>query len=235
MVYARSIVALIACTILLAGCQPQRTYSTTLSVTGGLKAGDPVLHEGARIGAVTAIRSIPDGKSEVSFAIDAAHANEVREDSIVVLSADAGPPALQLITPSATTGRPAPPGAIIPGAATEAEAALLKGSEAFKGFTANVTAALQGLSTNLEALSKSPAWEQFHQDLEEVQRQVAKAGAHARDVIDKQLPRLQRELSDLEEQLRREGKSAEAERLRKDLDRLAGNLAASPTPSPGVD
>ena len=234
MLYARSIAALIACTILLAGCQPQRTYSTTLSVTGGLKAGDPVLHDGARIGAVTAIRSMPDGKSEVSFAIDAAHADEVREDSIAILSAGAGPPALQLITP-ATTSRPAPPGSIIPGAATEAEAALLKGSEAFKGFTANVTAALQGLSTNLEALSKSPAWEQFHQDLEEVQRQVAAAGGHAREVIDKQLPRLQRELSDLEEQLRREGKSAEAERLRREFDRLAGKLVASPTPSPDVD
>jgi ABC-type transporter Mla subunit MlaD len=235
MLYRNCVVTLIACAILFAGCQPQDNYTTTLSVTRGLKAGDPVIHDGRRIGTVNAVRSMPDGKSQVGFAVEPGHTDEVREDSIAIVSEDSGAPALKLVSPTAVASRPVPPGSSIPGAGTEAEATLLAAREALKSLAAGATDALQDLNANLEGLNKSPAWDEFHRDFQEVQRQMAMAGTQAREILDKQLPRLRRELYNLETRLRVEGNSAEAERLRRDLERLARNLAASPTPSPHAD
>jgi len=232
--YHGYLVALIAWAIMLAGCQPQDNYTTTLSVTGDLKAGDPVIHGGRRIGTVNAVRSMPDGKSKVSFTVDAGHTDEVRENSIVVLSADSGATVLKLVSPETTTSRPLPPGSSIPGAGTEAEASLLMARETLKSAAAGVTEALEALNANLEGLSKSPAWEEFHNDLDQVQRQMATAAAHAREILEKQLPRLREELYQLETRLRVEGKAVDAERLRLDFDRMARSLA-SPTPSPHVE
>lgn len=235
MLYRGCVVTLIVCAILFAGCQPQSNYTTTLSVTRGLKAGDPVIHDGRRIGTVNAVKSMPDGKSQVSFAIEYGRSDEVREDSIAIVSEDSGTPALKLVSPAGVASRPAPPGSNIAGAGTEAEATLLVAREALKSLAAGATEALQDLNANLEGLSRSPAWDQLRHDLDDVQRQMARAGAQADEILNKQLPRLRRELYDLETRLRVEGKSAEAQRLRQDLDRLARSLAASPTPSPKVD
>ncbi len=235
MLYRGCVVTLIVCAVLFAGCQPQVNYTTTLSVTRGLKAGDSVIHDGRRIGTVNEVKSMPDGKSQVSFAIEYGHTEEVREDSIAIVSEDSGTPALKLISPAGVASRPAPPGSSIPGAGTEAEAALLTAREALKSLAAGATKALRDLNANLEGLNKSPAWDEFHRDFQEVQRQMAAAGSQAREILDKQLPRLRRELYDLETRLRVEGNSAEAERLRRDLDRLARTLAATPTPSPKAD
>jgi len=235
MLHRGCVVALVVCTILFAGCLPHNNYTTTLSVTRGLKAGDPVIHDGRRIGTVNAVKSLPDGNSQVSFAIEYGLSDEVREDSIAIVSEDSGTPALKLVTPAGAASRPAPPGSSIPGAGTEAEAALLTARGALKSLATGATEALQDLNANLEGLNKSPAWDEFHRDFQEVERQMAAAGTQAREILDKQLPRLRRELYKLETRLRVEGKSAEAQRLRQDLDRLARSLAASPTPSPKAD
>ncbi len=225
-------VTFVVCVVLIVGCQSQGDYTTTLSVTGGLKAGDPVIEDGRRIGTVDAVKSMPDGKSQVSFAIEAGHADEVLEDSIATVSIEGGQPALKLISPAGSTSRPAPPGSSIAGASTGAELALITAQGALKNLAADTTETLKNLNADLEGLNQSPAWEQFSHDLDDVRRQMAAAGARAAEILEKQLPRLRRELYNLETRLRVEGKSAEAQRLRLDLSRLIRSVAPSPAPSP---
>jgi len=222
---------------MLSGCNPGPSFTTDLSLTRGLRKGDPVTHNGDKIGTVEEVRSLPDGKYEVRFTVQSDHARDVRRDSIAALRGEGGPPHLEILTPNPDSP-PAPPDAKIAGAATPAEEALLQGSGQLKGLAGNLATMLQTFTNNLEGVTKSPAWEQFHQDLDNLQRQVAQAGEQGAAVLNRELPRLETKLSNLQQQLIKEGKSAEAQRLRRELDNLARGLVMptpKPTPNPGVD
>jgi len=226
-----SILALCAIVLALAGCQTGEDYITHLTATRGLKAGDPVIHQGRRIGTVNEIRSLPEGDSEIAFAVEDRYAHEVMEDSAAVVTIENGAPALKLFATTKMASRPAPPGSKIPGVATEGEADLLIARGTLKNVAAGTVDAMQDLNTTLEGLEKSPAWDEFHRDFQEFQQELAKTGAQTQQIINQRMPQLRRNLYKLETRLRVEGHSAEAERLHIDLDRLTAP-AASPAPSP---
>jgi len=225
------ILTLIVCAILLAGCEPQDDYTTRLTSTHGLRAGDPVIHSGRRIGTVNSVRSTPDGDFEAAFAIQPGYNHEVREDSVVVVSHENGAVVLKLLSTTATASRPVPPGSRIPAIASEAQATIVTSLQTSKPPAANAPEALRDLNATLDKLDQSPAWKEFHIDLQQMQREMSATGAHEREVLARRLPHLRIDLYHLETRLRVEGASAEAERLRIDLDALARSLGASPTPS----
>ena len=220
------------------GCHPGVGYSTTLSATSGLQAGDPVTRSGQKIGTVESIKPASDGKSEVDFSIQGDHSDEVRKDTFAVLRTDGGN-RLELRTPDANSP-PAPPNSRLAGAATPAEEALLTGGSQLGSFAVSIGAAVQGFNQDIQALNQSvaafgnsPAWSKFHDDLENLERQINQAGENAHGVVDRELPRLRGELANLTQQLEREGKTAEAQRLRDQLDRLSKSLAGgSPAATP---
>ena len=224
----------LACTVamLLTGCHPGVPFTTDLSATRGLRKGDPVTHDGDKIGAVDDIRSMPDGKSQVAFSVNQSRKESVRRDSIAELKTDNGPPHLEIVTPDANSPV-AEPNAHIGGASTDAEAALMMGRGQLKGLAGGLADVLHSINENLEGIANSPAWDQFHKDLNDVQRQVDAAGEQGHEILSKQLPRLENEFKGLEDQLIKEGKTLQVERLRKEFDQLARGLAATPTPTAG--
>jgi ABC-type transporter Mla subunit MlaD len=224
---------LVVCAILLglAGCDTREDYTTHLTATRGLKAGDPVIHQGRRIGTVNEIRSLPEGDSEVAFAVDNRYALEVQQDTAAVVTVENGAPALKLFATTKMASRPAPPGSKIPGVPTEGEADLLVARGTLTTVAAGASDALQDLNTTLAGLEKSPALNEFNRDFQEFQQELARAGSQTQQIINQRLPQLRRDLFKIETRLRVEGRSADAERLHIDLDHLVAS-AASPAPSP---
>ncbi|HTY55493.1 MAG TPA: MlaD family protein, partial [Candidatus Binataceae bacterium] len=188
--YCRALV-LILCAI-LAACESHSDYTTRLSATRGLKPGDPVIREGRRIGTVNSVESMPDGQNEIAFAIEDKYVHEVRQDSAAVVTQQNGAPVLKLIATTNAQSPPAPPGTRVPGVATEGEASMLAAEGALKGFATNANEALNDLNATLEGVSKSPAWDELHRELQEIQQQIAKAGSQTRVIIDQHLPQLRR-------------------------------------------
>src|SRR2546425_10232977 len=137
--------ALVLAAAILAGCNPGPTFTTELSITRGLREDDAVTHSGEKIGAVTDIKSLPDGKYEVGFRVDRDHAKDVRRDSFAQLMTNAGPPRLEIVTTDPNSP-PALPNAKISGAATEAEAALLQGRGQLQGLAGGFADALKSLN-----------------------------------------------------------------------------------------
>ena len=237
MKHLSSICLIVALLVGAAGCNPGPTYKTELTVTRGLRTGDPVTHDDDKIGEVRDIQSLPNGKYAVSFTVNKDRANTVRRDSIAAIKESGGPARLEIVTPNPDSP-PAPPGSEIAGAATDAEAALLAGHNQLKGLAGSIGEAINSINSNIEALARSPAWDQLRQDIDNVSKQIADAGDRGSDILNRELPRLQSEFRSLEDKLIKEGKSDDAKRLRQQFDKLSRSLSspsAHPTPKPDVD
>ena len=218
-----------------ASCLRGPRFTTELTATRGLRAGDPVKYEGEQIGEVTDVKSLATGNYQVTFAVKPDRVGAVKTDSIAALRDDGGIH-IDIVTREAS-GSPAPPNAQLQGAANAAEEALREGHNQLKGLAGGLEQMLNQLNSSIESINKSPVWDQFHKDLDDLQKQVQQAGEQGTEILNREIPKLQNELNRLKEQLLAQGKSDEARRLQKQLDDLVNNLSHGPTPTPtrGVD
>ena len=112
--------------VALAACSnPGAQFSTTLSAPDGLRSGDPVTHDGSRIGEVGSLSSDGPGARTVNFEVYRDDLNLVHADSIAVLKEPGGSPELEIDTPNPNSAT-APAGAHLQGASSEAEADAIR-------------------------------------------------------------------------------------------------------------
>ncbi len=219
--------ALILCATLAAACSSAASFSTELDAADGLAPGAPVTDQGAVIGSVTAVNPLLTGGSGVNFEVDRSRADDIHQDSIMVLRTEAEGPVLDLMNLDPTSPS-APPGSVITGASSPAEANLIVAGRGVSSFVAGLAAAMAAMGGTFQGLNTSPAFYAFQADLLQFERQLAAAGARNSAAINQQWQRLNRESAALEQQMIRAGHSAEAERLRRELEQFARTMTTLP-------
>lgn len=210
----------------LGACSRAASYRTELSTTRGLASGGPVMAGGTRIGQVTAIDNSAGGDSAVSFSVERAHAGDVRSASIAVLNTDPGPARLEILNPD-PLAPPAPEGATIDGAISPEAARGLIAKRGIESFAVGLAAALSGFAAGAAA-ANSADWDKLQNDLLRMQRAAAANGARSAEALARQWEQVAREIAGMQQQLLREGKSAEAERLRRELESFGKTRSAPP-------
>lgn len=214
----------------LAACAPVR-FNTELTSTDSLATGDSVTNLGARIGSVASITPLPDGNSGVAFDVDHSDARLVLQDSIVVLRNDNGP-SLELLNTNPISLR-APAGATIEGAANEQEANLLVASR-MPGFNTGLAAVAGGIgpvAAMPPGAATAPAVTALQQQLNAIQNWYAINGARNTAAVTQQLQQMNQSAAALERQLINQGRSAQAQQLRNEVEQLARTLAGAPPSS----
>jgi MlaD protein len=220
---------LFAASLATRGAEPYVHFRTQLD-SGGIAPGSPVTHSGVRIGAVKAISPLGHGDVDVGFDVEAPYAAEVHQDSIIVLENGAGS-SLELVSPDPTTPRAAPKSRL-DGASSPSEAQMLIMSRPVTGFALDLSRVLLALtpspSPSAATPLPSPASAELQESLMRLSADSLAVAAASSPATHIQLDQLGREAAGLERQLRRNGKAAQADRLRDSVERL---LARSSSPS----
>ncbi|HKD68335.1 MAG TPA: hypothetical protein VKB84_15925 [Candidatus Binataceae bacterium] len=217
---------------LLAGCAPAAPshFSTQLDISGGIGPGDPVTHVGATIGRVTGVAPISGGDSEIGFEVDHSHAGEIREDTIMVLSSNNGEPSLdafnsEVMSPAAPSGFP------LDGASSQTELQLFLSA---RGGPGNYGQMFADFIKPLNPASgppaaPSPAEVQMQNLLTQFSQRTVAAAAASSPATHAQLDQMRRDAEGVMRQLRRNGKTAEADRLQQQVDVTLSGVGAPPS------
>jgi MlaD protein len=228
----KSAVMLLVAAVLtsLAGCAaaaPSR-FTTQLDKTGGIGPGDPVTHAGATIGQVTGVAPISGGDSEIGFQVDHPHAGEIREDTIMVLVSD-GAPSLEAFNAEAMSPA-APSGFPLDGASSQTEVQLFLIANGGPGNYGQMLANfLKPLSApSAPPAPPSPAEAQMQSLMNQLTQRTMAAAAASSPASYAQLDQMRRESEGVVRQLRRNGKSAEADRLQQQVDATLSGVGAAP-------
>jgi len=228
-----------AATMMLGGCAAAAPshFTTLLDATGGLGPGDPVTHAGATIGRVTAVAPISGGDSEVGFEVDHSHAKEIREDTIMVLTNNGGGPGLDAFNTEVLSPA-APPGFPLDGASSISQAQLFlaaRGPGAYGQMIADMVKPLSAPSAPAAPPSRTDA--QLQSLLTQLSQRTMAAAAASSPMTYAQLDQMRREAQGVERQLRRQGKTAEADRLQRQIDATLSGVGTPPNtltiPRPG--
>jgi hypothetical protein len=215
--------------ILLGGCAtaaPSR-FTTQLDTTGGLGPGDSVTHAGASIGRVTGVVPISGGDSEIAFEVDHSHAKEIREDTIMVLTNGGGAPALDALNTEAMSPA-APSGFPLDGASSETEVQFFltaRGAGSYGQMLADLLKPLGGPPPG----PPSAADAQMQSLLTQFSQRTMAAAAASSPATHAQLDQMRREGEGVVRQLRRNGKSAEADRLQQQVDATLSGVGTPPS------
>ncbi len=213
--------------ILGGGCaaaQPSR-FTTELDTTGGIGPGDPVVHAGSDIGRVTAVAPLAGGDSEIGFEVDPSHAGEIRQDTIMVLSASGAAPSLEAFTPEASSPA-APSGFPLDGASNQTELQLFiaaRGPGSYGQMLADLMKPL-----NSPAAPPSPAEVQMQSLLMQLSQRTMAAAAASSPATYAQLDSMRHDAQGVIRQLRRNGKNAEADRLQQQVDATLSGVGTPP-------
>lgn len=215
----------------LGGCAaaaPSR-FSTQLDTTGGIGPGDPVIHANTTIGSVTGVAPLSGGDSEIAFEVDHSHASEIREDTIMLLTTQGGAPALEAFSTDVSSPA-APSGFPLDGASSENELQMFLAARGGGSVGQELAELLKPLNTTPPGGSAppSPAEAQMMSLFMQLsQRTVAAAGASS-PMTQAQLEQMRREAEGVERQLRRDGKTAEADRLQQQIDATLSGVGTPP-------
>src|SRR5271155_853035 len=215
----------------LSGCAaaaPSR-FSTQLDTTGGIGPGDPVIHANATIGSVTGVAPLSGGDSEIGFEVDHSHASEIRQDTIMVLTGQGGAPALEafstdIMSPAAPSGFP------LDGASSSNEVQLFLAARGGGSVGQELAALLKPLDTTLPAGSAPPSASaaQMQSLFTQLSQQTIAATAGSSPIAHAQLDQMRREAEGVERQLRRNGNTAEADRLQQQVGAPLGVVSTPP-------
>jgi hypothetical protein len=214
---------------LLSACAPAR-FNTELSSTDNLSPGNPVTTLGTTIGSVASVSPLPDGNSAVAFDVDHSDARLVLEDSIIVLRHDNGP-GLEVLNTNPISLR-APAGATLEGAANEQQTNLLVASR-MPGFNTGlgaISAALGAAAAMPPGAATAPAATTLQQQLNALQNWYVANGARNTAAAVQQLQQINQSAAALERQLLNQGRSAQAQQLKDEIDQLTKTLAGYTLP-----
>jgi hypothetical protein len=211
--------------VTLGACSSAAHFTTELDAPGSLAPGDAVTFQGAQIGQVTSLSPAPLGGSEVDFEVQQAHADDVHQDSLVVLQSSGDSAWLELRNPNAYSPV-AQPGSRIQGADSQAQARMIlasRGLGAMLGGLAQFLGSAPPGASPLDALTR---------ELAAMQQNLAANASANQAAARAQLDRLVAQGQALEQELIRQGHTAEARRLRRQIEGLIGSLSPPPPPPP---
>jgi hypothetical protein len=210
-------ILIVAAAMLMGGCAtaaPSR-FTTQLDTTGGIGPGDPVTHVGATIGRVTGVAPLSAGDSEIAFEVDHSHASEIREDTIMVLSSEGGTPALDAFNSEAMSPA-APSGFPLDGASSQTELQLFLAARGPGSYGQMIADLVKPL--NAPSAPPSPTEAQMQSLFNQLSQRTMAAAAASSPATHAQLDQMRREAQGVIRQLRRNGNSAEADRLQQQVD-----------------
>lgn len=211
---------------MLSACGYSAAFNTHLTSADALASGAPVTHEGAVIGQVTAVTPLPASGAEVAFEVGSPDFELVHQDSIMVLRE--GPaPSLELVTPNLVSPA-ALSGSTITGATNDVEAMNLIASRN-QAALAGVAGTLGALNQTLQGVGSSTAAYQFQSELLALEVAAAANGGRGLALSPQDWDRINHDYAALEGELVREGKTAEAERLRQNFEYFTRTVGAAGT------
>jgi hypothetical protein len=223
-------IPILVASLCLAGCAaaaPSR-FTTQLDTTGGIGPGDPVIHVNATIGKVTGVAPLSGGDSEIGFEVDHSHANEIRQDTIMLLTESGGMPALEAVNTDAASPA-APSGFPLDGASSQNELQLFLAVRGGGSYGQALADFLKPLSAPPPPGAPSPAAvAQMQSLLMQLSQRTIAAAAASSPMTQAQLEQMRREAAGVERQLRRNGKTAEADRLKQQIDATLGGVGTPP-------
>jgi hypothetical protein len=221
------IVAMSACT------SAPVNFTTQLDKTGGLGPGDPVVHAAATIGSVTSVSPLGDGDSEVGFQVDGAHAREVHQDAIMLLNTQPGTPSLEVMNQDAMSPA-APAGMRLDGASDNNQAQMImlsRGPGSLATALSNAVNAFPSSSTQPPSQSSV----QLGQMLNQIAQQNAAIATAMSPPTTMDVSKMKSDAAAVERQFTRNNKTAQADRVRQQLNQTLAGMGikpTSPTPSP---
>ncbi|HEY2104176.1 MAG TPA: MlaD family protein [Candidatus Binataceae bacterium] len=237
MLKSAAVILTVAGSMWLGGCAsaaPSR-FTTQLDTTGGIGPGDPVTHVGATIGRVTGVAPLSAGDSEIAFEVDHSHAGEIRQDTLMVLGSQDGAPALDAFNSEAMSPA-APSGFPLDGASSQTEVQLFLAARGPGSYGQMIADLLKPL--NAPSAPPSPAEAQMQSLFNQLSQRTMAAAAASSPATQAQLDQTRREAQGVIRQLRRNGNSAQADRLQQQVDTtLSGvgtpaNTLTIPRPNP---
>lgn len=208
------------------------SYVTELDTTHGLASGSPVTYGGTTVGSVSGLGWKLNGDSKIDFEVQDDYATRVHQDSIMVLHADTGPPALDLYSPNPNSPVAAP-GAKIDGASSQGELSAMLAARGLSSIL-GAAGALSSVPSAPGALPTSPAMtlDQLQRQLAAVQAQAAANGPVNTAATAAQLHSLNQQVQTLQQEMIKQGTSPQAQQLRDEIDQLAHTLTTPMTPPP---
>jgi hypothetical protein len=205
-------------------------FYTELTQPGGLTTGSRVVNLGSAVGSVASVSPLADGNAGVAFDVNRADAGAIRHDSIMVLRDDPGGASLDIMNANPLSP-PASPGTQIDGASNQNDANALVAAKNLVASAPAMAMMMSATGNSAALMNAAPAWLLLQQQMAALQSQFLMAGARNAGVAAQQLQQVNQNAAALERQLIAAGHSAEAERLRRQIEALAHTLT---TPPPGL-
>jgi paraquat-inducible protein B len=188
----------------------------------GLQTGNRVIFETNHVGRVTRVFYAEEGHYMVDLIIKEDFANAATEDSrfYIVNDPQAGGRKAIEILQLRKGGAPLADGSMVEGS-TRSAAAYRRILEDFDKQAGKLGKQLQQFFEDLSKLPESDEVKQLQKDLEELGREVEKAGKATRDKITNEIvPMLKEELEHLKKRLEKFGREKEVEPLEEQLEKL---------------
>lgn len=222
----------IAAMFAAAGCASQNArFYTELIQPGALNNGSPVINLGSRIGSVASVNRLADGNAGVAFEVDRADADAIRRASIMVVRDDPGGASLDVMNADPLSP-PASPGTQIDGASNQNDANALVAAKNLAAFAPSMAMMMSATGNSAALMNTSPAWLVLQQQMTALQSQFLIAGTRNAAVAAQQLQQINQNAAAFERQLIAAGNSAEAERLRRQIEALSHTLTTPPYAAP---
>lgn len=188
----------------------------------GLQADDRVIFESNHIGRVTRVFYAKEGHYLVDLIISEDFVNAATEDSRFYIIDDpraTGAKAVEILQ-LRKGGPPLADGSTVEGS-TRSAAVYQKMLEDFDEQAGKIGQQLQQFFEDLKKLPESDEVKQLQRDLEELGREMEKAGKATRDKIQKEVvPLIKEELERLKKRLEDFGREKEVEPLEEQLEKL---------------
>jgi len=217
--------------VTLGACSRSVHFTTGLDSVDGLAPGNPVTSRGTQIGQVARVSRDSRGGAEVGFDVEHASAAKVHEDSIAVLHTGGDTPSLDVLSPNPSSPVAAS-GSRIQGASSEAQARMLIASRGLGALLGGFAQFLGSLGARAGSTSSSPAFDALSRQLAAIQQSIAAGAAANQAVVRAELDRLAAQSRRLQQELIRQGRTAEAERLKQEIARLMRSLTPPPPSRP---
>ena len=179
----------------------------------GLREGDAVTFEGRQIGDVLGVRFGDRDTVEVRLGIESKEREHVRSAGMFVINEAVGGkrPNIEyfVIDPKSP---PVEADARVPGARSVAEVWLRRGRINADELSRSMSQGVEQFRRNLEELRRSPEWAKFKDQVAHLSAQLTATGAELTQLLNEQLPKLQKELDDLYAQYQEELERAQRQR-----------------------
>ena len=209
--------------ILMISCKPQQIrIDIMFDQINGLAGQDRVLFQGNQAGRVTDVRYNTDGRYTVQVAIDKGFANAVTQYSLfeIVDDPDHDDHKAVAIRITRTGGAPLASGTTVQGESIGTDLGRRLQEDLRDGFSF-FKEQIDKFTRDMEKYPESEEYQRLKKSLDDLAAEIGNKEKEVRERIKREwLPRIQRELDDLRERLKRSGREEELKPLDREVDRI---------------